>query len=175
MTTAAARLSRMPFRTTVLLPLALATACGIGAQFDGDPAEDRLGVWVPSPSATILRADTSSLHLPTFAIVVDTGSWRRIWNQAWTDTATRPSLPFEDFVLTSVLVLGLGDRVGPGYSVTIDSVVSYSSGQVLFATETQPLPGCAGTSTSAPVHMVRVINHPPPMEHRVAKVRRPCA
>lgn len=165
---------RHPCRGLALLPLALAAACSLGSQLDGDPGEDRLGVWVPPPSATILHADTSSLHQPTFAIVVDTSTWRSIWNQAWLETATPPSLPFEDFVLTSVLVLGLGDRVGPGYSVTIDSVVSYSSGQVMFATETQPLPGCVGTAASAPVHMVRMINHPPSMEQRVAKVRRPC-
>lgn len=161
-------------RSPLLLSLALAAGCGAGSQFEGNPDVDRLGVWVPSPSATILRTDQSSLHVPTFAIVVDTGAWRRIWVQAWTDSVAPPRLPFEDFVLTSVIVLGIGDRVGPGYSVTIDSVVSYNSGQVLFATETQPLPGCAVTPASAPVHMVRVINHPPPMEYRIAKVRQPC-
>lgn len=161
-------------RIPLLLPLSLGAACGVGSQFDAGPNVDRLGAWVPTPGATILQAEQSSLHIPTFAIVVDTGAWRRIWVQAWTDSPAPPHLPFEDFVLTSVIVLGIGDRVGPGYAVTIDSVVSYSSRQVLFATETQPLPGCAGAAVSAPVHMIRIINHPPPMEYRVAKVRQPC-
>ncbi len=162
-------------RRISLLPLlALAAACGAGSQLEEDPPVDRQGVWVPTPGATILQAEQSSLHIPTFAVVVDTGAWRRIWAQAWTDAPAPPHLPFEDFVLTSVIVLGLGDRIGPGYAVTIDSVVSYRSRQVLFATETQPLPGCTGAAVSAPVHMVRIINHPPPMEYRVAKVRQPC-
>jgi hypothetical protein len=164
----------LPSRTLLLLPVWLTAACSLGSHFQSDSTVDRLGVWVPEPAATILRAEESSLHVPTFAIVVDTNAWRSIWTQAWADTAAPPRLPFEDFVLTSVIVLGLGDRVGTGYSVTIDSVVSYTSGQILFATESQPEHPCPGPAFSAPVHMVRVINHPPPMEYRLARVRRPC-
>jgi hypothetical protein len=158
----------------VLLPAWLAAACSHGSQLQPDTTVDRLGVWAPGPSATILHAEASSLHFPTFEIVIDTGAWRRIWSEAWADTATPPGLPYTDFVLSSVIVLGLGDRVGTGYSVTIDSVVSYKSGPILFATEVQPEQPCPGPPLSAPLHMVRVIDHPPPMDYRVARVRRPC-
>jgi hypothetical protein len=163
-------------RTRLLLPVLLASACSLGVGAEPDQTADRLGVWVPDPTATILRAEQSGLHVPTFAIVADTGAWRTVWAQTWAEAAAPPHLPFEDFVLTSVLVLGLGDRVGSGYSVTIDSVVSYGSGQVLFATEIQPDQPCSGSpGPTSPVHMVRVPNHPPPMNYHVLPVRRPCA
>lgn len=158
----------------LFIPL-LTAGCSLDTEFEPDRVPDRLGVWVPEPTATILRVAESSLRVPVFAIVVDSGAWRQIWTEAWAGTAAIPLLPFEDFVLTSVLVVGLGDRVGTGYSVSIDSVVSYTGGQVLFATETQPQHQCSGSAAStAPVHMVRVPNHPPPMDYRLRIVRRPC-
>lgn len=165
---------RTPSRALLFLSLWLTPACSPGGQLQPDTTVDRLGVWVPAPSATILHAEESSLHFPTFTIVIDTSAWERIWTQTWAGIATPPHLPFEDFVLTSVIVLGLGDRVGTGYSVTIDSVVSNVSGPILFATEVQPEHPCPGPAFSAPVHMVRVVDHPPPMDYRVARVRRPC-
>lgn len=156
--------------------IALLTAgCSPDTRFEPDRVPDRLGAWLPEPSATILRVTESSLRVPTFAIVVDSGAWRQIWTEAWAGAAAMPRLPFEDFVLTSVLVVGLGERVGTGYSVSIDSVVSYTGGQVLFATETQPEHTCQGSAGStAPVHMVRVPNHPPPMDYRLRVVRGRC-
>ena len=136
---------------------------------------DRLGVYVPDPGTTIIQSEQSSLHAPTFAVVVDTGTWRSIWTQTWAEDNSVPVLPFEDFVLTSVFVLGLGDRTGRGYAVNIDSLVTYTSGQILFATEFKPVPPCPGPEViTAPVHMVRVPNHPPLMEHRISVVPRHC-
>jgi hypothetical protein len=167
---------RLAHRLPLLLPALLMAACSLDPKFEPDHTPDRLGVWVPDPTATILRVEESGLRVPTFEIVTDTGSWHTVWTQAWAATAAPPPVPFEDFVLTSVLVVGLGDRVGTGYSVTIDSVVSYTSSQVLFATEIQPMRPCSGSSEiTAPLHMVRVPNHPPPMDRRVAVVRTPCA
>jgi hypothetical protein len=163
-------------RTPALAVLLLAGGCTADSQDPGSGnTPDRLGVWVPEPGTTILQSEQSSLHVPTFAVVVDTGTWRSIWSRTWADVSSTPNLPFEDFVLTSVFVLGLGDRAGAGYSVTIDSLVSYSSGQILYATEYKPVPPCPGPALlTAPVHMVRVPNHPPLMEHRISVVPRHC-
>lgn len=157
------------------LPLLAAAACATDVQFQTGGIPDRLGAWVPAPTATILQSPESGLHAPTIAVVVDTGAWRALWSKTWAGTPVPPPLPNIDFVLTSVLVVGLGDRAGLGYSVTIDSVVSYSSGPVLFATTIQPGIQCPfSPGPSAPVHMVWVPEHPPVMDYRMATVRGPC-
>lgn len=159
----------------LIAPLLLAAACDPTSPAPTSTTTiERLGAWVPGPASTILHTSQSSLRYPTFEIVTDTASWQRVWNQTWSDSPLAPRRPNLDFVLTSVIVLGLGNRVGPGYSVSIDSIVVYSGGPILFATEVQPDSPCAGTATSAPVHMVWIVDHPPPMEYRVARVRRPC-
>lgn len=158
----------------ILLPLVLLTGCGSSAAVQEPPTIERLGGWVPGPASTILREARSSLHHPTFEIVTDTAAWQRLWRETWADSATAPLRPEPDFVLSSVIAFGIGDRVGAGYDVSIDSIVIYSGGPILFATEVQPTTACPGTTTTAPVHMVWVVDHPPPMESRVARVRRPC-
>ncbi|MFN8653674.1 MAG: hypothetical protein U0133_17345 [Gemmatimonadales bacterium] len=156
------------------LLLALLTGCGSSAAVQPPPTIERLGAWVPGPSSTVLHETRSSLHYPTFEIVTDTAAWQRLWRQTWADSQAIPPRPEPDFVLSSVIAFGIGDRVGTGYSVTIDSIVVYSGGPVLFATEVQPTEPCPAGTPTAPVHMVWVIDHPPPMESRVAHVRRPC-
>lgn len=154
--------------------LLLLAACSGSTGPAPPPTVERLGVWRPGPASTILHESQSALHYPTFAIVVDTAAWGQLWSRTWAESPAVPIRPNPDFVLSSVIALGLGDRVGTGYSVTIDSIVIYSGGPVLFATEVQPDHPCGGATLSAPVHMVWVIDHPPLMETRVARVRRPC-
>jgi hypothetical protein len=158
------------------LPLLLLAGCATEIQLQPDRIADRLGAWVPGPTATILQSQESGLHAPTIALVADTGAWRALWVKTWAGTPVLPPLPNIDFVLSSVLIVGLGDRAGLGYAVTIDSVVSYSSGPVLYATTTQPGSQCQfSPGLSAPVHMVWVPEHPPAaMDYRMATVRGPC-
>jgi hypothetical protein len=86
-----------------------------------------------------------------------------------------PLLPQIDFVLSSVIVVGLGKRMGPGYSVTIDSIVIHTTGSILFATAAQPGTQCdVSTGVSTPVHMVRFPGHPPIVDWRIAATRRDC-
>jgi hypothetical protein len=108
-------------------------------------------------------------------VVSDTGQWRTLWTEAWKTSPVFPSVPGFDFVTTSVVVVGLGWRAGPGYEVTIDSVVSYTTGAVLYATSLEPGAHCdISTGTSAPVHMVHAPDHPPVVEWRVSINRRDC-
>lgn len=173
------RLGRMGFmpvlswyRPSLLL---LMTACDTGARFVPDDSPDRLGVWVVPPEATVLRTDVSALHSPTFTVVSDTGAWRALWNQTWAGAAMVPPLPSLDFVLASVLVVGLGDRVGRGYGVTVDSIVTFASGPVAYATASLPGTHCPRIpGVSAPVHMVGVAEHPVGMDWRVTTVRGAC-
>jgi hypothetical protein len=150
-------------------------ACASGSQFEPDGSPDRLGVWVVPPQATVLRTDVSGLHSPTFAVVSDTGAWRVLWNQTWAGAALVPPLPPLDFVLASVLVVGLGDRVGRGYSVSIDSVVTFVSGPLVYATALLPGTPCpTSPEISAPVHMVGIAEHPVGMDLRLTTVRGAC-
>jgi hypothetical protein len=159
-------------RVAVLL---LAVACGTDTRFEPDGSPDRLGVWVVPAQATVLRTDISGLHAPTFAVVADTGAWRRVWDQTWADASVVPPLPPLDFVLASVVVVGIGDRVGRGYSVSIDSVVTFTSGPVLYATASLPGTQCPPTpGLSAPVHMIGVAEHPTDLAWQVTTVRGAC-
>lgn len=136
--------------------------------------DDRLGAWVPNLSATILRATHSGLTNRWFVMVEDRPTWQELWAETWKGTLSPPSLPFVDFVLASVVVVAAGQR-GSDHSVTIDSVVTFTSGGIVFATEVQPGAGCTpGTGTSAPVHMVHMPGHPPILEWRVSSGVRVC-
>ena len=154
--------------------LALAIGCEDARQAEPLEVTDRLGAWAPDAAATILRTGLSQLDDPTFAVVADTGAWRTMWARAWYSEQL-PDLPPMDFVLSSVLVVGLGRRGASGYSVAIDSIVARTVGSTLYATETQPGSHCSrADSTSAPVHMVRAPGHPAVVEWRVGTVTHDC-
>jgi hypothetical protein len=139
-----------------------------------DSRQDRLGAWVPEASATILRLDQSSLKNPRHVVVEDRNSWQQLWTETWQGHPSPPTLPVIDFVLASVVVVAAGQR-GPGYSVSVDSIVSYTTGGVAFATESQPGAGCtASPGTSAPVHMVFMPGHIPVVEWQVSSSVRVC-
>jgi hypothetical protein len=156
--------------------LLLAAGCDDASRLAPQHTSDRLGVWVPEPTSTVLHTDRSKLTNPTLMIVSDAATWRALWTQAWGGMHAAPALPSVDFVLASVVVVGMGARAGLGYMVTIDSIVAHTVGAVLYATETLPGAHCdISTSTSAPVHMVYAPGHPPVVEWRVAPIRRDCA
>lgn len=160
----------------ILAVLVLATGCDEAAPFEPQDSADRLGVWVPDPGATILHTSLSRLDDPTLTVVSYPAPWRALWTLAWGGTQASPALPAIDFVLSSVVVVGLGKRAGLGFSVTIDSIVVRTVGAVLYATESQPGARCdASTGTSAPVHMVHSPGHPPIIDWRVGTIRRDCA
>ena len=160
--------------------LILAAVVGAIGCADVTPPElqtpsDRLGVWTPDPSATILRTTLSNLDNPTLALVSSSTAWDALWAQTWGGTQASPPLPAIDFVLSSVVVVGLGKRAGPGYSVSIDSIVIHIAGAVLYATELGPGAHCdASSGSSAPVHMVHAPGHPPISNWRIGTVRRDC-
>jgi len=161
----------------LMLP-ALLAAAGCADESVSEPRDpsDRLGAWAPDPSATILRTALSKLDDPTLAVVSDPATWRALWTQAWGGSQVSPALPEIDFVLSSVVVVGLGKRAGLGYSVSIDSIVVHTVGSVLYATESLPGAHCdSSTGTSAPVHMVHAPGHLPIITWRVGTIRRDCA
>jgi hypothetical protein len=171
---AAAFLARHPIGPWALL--LIAAACDDVTRLAPQHTSDRLGVWVPEPGSTVLHTDQSKLGNPTLAIVSDPATWRALWTAAWGGMHAAPALPPVDFVLASVVVVGMGTRAGLGYAVTIDSIVAHTVGAVLYATETLPGAHCdISTSASAPVHMVHAPGHPPVVEWRVAPIRRDCA
>ena len=136
----------------------MALACGGSTPVEPATHADRLGVWVPAPSATILQSAQSSL-----------------WTETWGGADKAPPLPQLDFVTSAVVVIGVGRRAGPGYSVTIDSIVSFTGGAVAFATDSQPGARCNPlTGTSSPVHMAHMPGHPPIQEWRVSTNLRNC-
>jgi hypothetical protein len=156
--------------------LALAMGCADAPQFDLQAPSDRLGVWIADPGATILRTEQSTFANPTLTVVSDPATWLSLWSQAWGGPQASPALPALDFVLSSVIVVGLGKRTGQGYGVSIDSVVVRTVGAVLYGTESQPGAHCnASVGTFSPVQMVRYPGHPPIMEWRLEAIRRECA
>lgn len=155
----------------------LVTSLGCAGGTPAEPAalDNRVGVWAPDPSATILHATQSGLDNPRLVVVGDRATWLALGTEAWAGMPQSPPLPELDFVLTAVVVVAVGRRAGPDYSVTIDSIVQYTAGAVRFATETQPGAGCdSSTGSSAPVHMAHMPGHPPVAEWRVGIDRRTC-
>lgn len=96
------------------------------------------------------------------AVVSDPSGWQELWALTWSDSLPPPPLPTIDFVLTSVVVAGLGQRAGQGLAISVDSIVMRVTGAVAYATEAQPSAHCVGaTGSAAPVHMVHAPGHPP--------------
>lgn len=160
-----------------LAVLLTAAACNNPtASLPSQDGSDRLGAWIPDSSATILHTSVSQLYDPILAVVSTKPEWTTVWVQAWGTAQAAPPLPQVDFVLSSVLVVALGKRAGPGYSVNIDSVVVHASGAVLFATEVQAGANCPPPAgTSAAVHMVLFPGHPPVVDWQVGTLRQDCA
>lgn len=159
-----------------VLAAGFAIGCGDTTQPVGtwSTGNDRLDVWVPPAAATILQTSHSMLINPTLAVVGDTAPWRVMWEQAW-PTASRPPRPDIDFVVSSVIVVGLGRRGALGYSINIDSVVTGQTGVTLFATESRLDPACASADSGVvPVHMVLAPNHPPVSDWQIRTVTRTC-
>jgi hypothetical protein len=154
----------------------IAAGCDDVSRLAPRHTSDRLGVWVPEPGSTVLHTTQSKLSNPTLAVVSDAATWAALWTQAWGGMQAAPALPPVDFVLASVVVVGMGTRAGLGYAVTIDSIVAHTVGAVLHATETLPGAHCdISTSASAPVHMVHAPGHPPVVEWRVVPIRQDCS
>ena len=111
--------------------------------------DNRLLVFIPDARMTVLRTAQSGLVDPTLSVVSDQPSWTRLWAAARTasDSAVPPSI---DFVFYSVVAVGLGRRSGAGYSVTVDSVVAYLDGSVVYATEAHSSATCGGSGTAQP-------------------------
>jgi len=167
---------RVDLNRLILTALVVATGCADVSVFEPQESSDRLGAWASDPSATILHTALSKLDDPTLAVVSDPATWRALWTQAWGGSQVSPTLPEIDFVLSSVVVVGLGKRAGLGYSVSIDSIVVRTAGSVLYATESRPGAHCdTSTGSSAPVHMVHAPGHLPVIEWRVGTISRDCA
>ena len=168
-------LDLIELRVALLAALVLGTGCDPVSHFEPQDPGDRLGSWTPDPSATILRTALTGLDNLTVTVVSDAETWRALWSQTWGNAQAMPNLPGVDFVLSSVIVVGLGTRPSLGYSVTIDSVVVRTVGAVLYATETQPNPACPpATATSAPVHIVLSPGHPPVIDWHLQTIRGAC-
>ena len=162
-------------RRLVPIVLAISAACAESLPLDSEAAGDRLGVWIPGPDATLLSTPHSGLSNPTMAVVSSPAAWQTVWNSAWAGIAVSPALPAIDFVLSSVVVVGLGSRAGRTHSVTIDSIVQHISGAVLYATEWQVAASCdPAPGPSAALHMVHAPGHPPVRDWRVSIVGRGC-
>lgn len=166
---------RLAVRRLLPIVLAISAGCAESLPLDAEPASDRLGVWIPGPAATLLSTPHSGLTNPTLAVVSSPAAWLTLWTSAWDGIAGSPPLPAIDFVLTSVVVVGLGSRAGRTHSVTIDSIVQHISGAVLYATEWQVAASCdLAPGSSAPLHMVHAPGHPPVRDWRVSVVGRHC-
>ena len=168
---------RVEARYILLAGLVALLGCEQAAHFaPQDPSGDRLGSWAPDPGATILRSPLSSLDNPTLVVVSDSATWSALWSRTWAgDPQPQPGLPGMDFVLSSVVVVGLGRLPGPGYQVTIDSIVVHTGGAVLYATEGQPGSACStAPGTSSPVHMVRSPGHPPVIDWHLTTMTDGC-
>jgi len=158
-----------------LLPLTLALGCAGETASEPTSLNNRVGTWTPDPSATVLRVTQSGLDNPRLVVIGDRATWVEVWTEAWQGMPNPPRMPEFDFVLTAVVVVGVGRRAGPDYTVTIDSIVQYTAGATLFATESQPGTGCDTSSgASAPVHIVHMPGHPPVTEWRVGINRHTC-
>ena len=149
-----------------------APACSDPIEPAGASPDDRLGVWVPDPHATLVQSVQSKLVNPTAGLVESRSAWAAMWSQAWGPGA--PPLPEIDFVLASVVVVGLGKRTGQGYLARVDSIVVHTTGAVGFATEILPGDSCAPSGEFSPVHMVWMPGHPPVFEWRIGSLRRAC-
>jgi hypothetical protein len=154
--------------------LVAVTACADSAVEPVTPSASRIGVWAPTPDATIVKASNSGMENPRLAIVGDRATWVSVWTDVWKGTANPPTMPEYDFVLAGVVVVGTGRR-GPGYIVTIDSIVHYASHSELHATEEQPAAGCqTGTTASAPVHLAFIVGHPVVTQWRIGISQKTC-
>lgn len=158
-----------------LLTLLGVLACGQPSVLGPPDSSDRLGVWVPDGSATLLRTGHSGLEDPLLTVVSTRASWQTVWAQAWSGATAAPLLPAVDFVLASVVVVGLGRRTGD-HTVTIDSIVTKISGAVLYGTaETLDSRCQAAVGHSTPVHMVLSPGHPPIVDWQLGHQVRSCA
>ena len=163
-------------RRPAVIGAMLLAACGSGAVGPDLPKDyDRLESWTPGASFTVLQTGQSGLENQTLTVVSYPPAWQEMWNRAWAGHQPQPALPSIDFVLSSVVVVGLGRRSGTGYSVSIDSIVTRVSGATLYATTIEPGLNCGtGTAISSPVHMVNAPGHPPIVEWRISTTRRDC-
>ena len=163
-------------RFALALALALVAAgCGGSDTTDPQPLHDRLGVWIPDPGATLLKSAQSSFQAPRHLLVEDRATWETLWAESWGGADKAPPLPQMDFVLASVVVVGTGKRAGPGISITIDSIVTFTAGAVAYATDLQPDARCEALSgTSSPVHMAFMTGHPPVKDWRVSMAVQSC-
>jgi len=167
---------RLPGRRIVPPAILVLAACGLTAAGPDLPEDyGRLESWTPGASFTLLQTGQSGLENPTLTVVSYPAAWQELWNQAWAGHQPQPPLPSIDFVLSSVVVVGLGKRSGTGYTVSIDSIVIRVSGATLYATAVEPGANCGtGTAISSPVHMVNAPGHPPITDWRIASTRRNC-
>jgi hypothetical protein len=166
----------VPAALCVALAGALAAGCGDTTQpaTAWSTGNDRLFTWVPPAAATIVQTAHSALVNPTLAVVGDTARWRVLWEDAW-PAAAPPPRPQVDFVLQSVIVVGLGRRGALGYTITIDSVVTRQVGATVHATESRLPASCVSADSGiVPVHMVRAPDHPPVDDWQIRTVTRPC-
>lgn len=160
---------------TGLLVLLAGLACADSTPMGPGASSDRLGVWVPGPTATLFLAEDSGLDNPLLSVVSDRPTWQALWAEVWRDSLHPPPLPPVDFVLASVVVVGMGRRAGEGYSVIIDSIVTKVSGAVLYASSVVPDSRCQrGAGESTPLHMVHTPGHPPIDDWRIGVLLQSC-
>ena len=131
----------------------------------------RVAGWVPDSAAVLAHEDYSGFGDSTRTVVTDAGSFSAIWAQLWSGFEPKPPQPPVDFSNDVVLVVALGGRPSGGYGITIDSVVGFSAGTVVYLTTAAPGRTCGVTDLfTQPAELVRLLQPRAPilfLEHGV--------
>jgi hypothetical protein len=141
--------------------IALALGCGkavlVPSEFGAREAK-----FVPDAAATLERRSYSGFTEPAQLVIGDVTAWTSAWDRLHATHTPQPGLPPVDFETQRVVLVALGTRANGGYSIEIDSIVTFQEGSAVFVTATQPGSNCFTTQAlTQPVHAVLVAPIPP--------------
>ena len=139
-------------------------ACGLMAVTacrESGPTPPNLGVrvssWVPDSAATLVHQVISGYTTATQTVVSDPDTWATVWARLFATMSPVPPRPAVDFGSDAVVLAAIGERPNGGFSVRVDSVITFGGGAKVFVTETSPGPMCITPQiVTQPVHVVRV-------------------
>jgi hypothetical protein len=148
-------------RVAMLAGISALLACQNSSQPGQNPGA-RESVWVPDPAATLASEYYSGFDEATQRVVGSGPEWMTAWAQLYSRLQPKPDVPVVNFLTQRVIIVGLGTKNSGGYSVRLDSLVTFENGTKVFTTALVPGDRCGVTAAlTQPVFAVRV---PTPVE-----------
>jgi hypothetical protein len=144
-------------RVLIVSALWAAIGCRVVSITDADLGR-RVSAWQPDSVATVARRAYSGFHAPAQSVIADSASWSTAWERLYDGVRPKPPRPTVDFTTEVVVLAALGARPSGGYSIWIDSIVTFEAGAKVYVTALAPGSGCGVTlAFSQPVHLVRAV------------------